>query len=79
MPAALSIQQRQEIIQCRDSGESFANIARKLNRSYGAVRNIYHRFAETGKLTPAYEKCRHTQIRKDEAIYQKAVAYKQSH
>lgn len=79
MPAALSIRQRQEIIERRKQGEQFTTISRALNVSYSAVRNIYHRYKGTHELGPAYDKCCHTSIRKNEAIYHRAVEMKQAH
>jgi len=79
MPAALPIHQRQEIVERRQNGESFANIARTLAVSYDAVRNIYHRFMTTGRLMPSYENCCHTEVRRNLAIYVQAVALKQAH
>lgn len=79
MPAAKTLQQRREIVARRQRGESLAAIARALDVSYGAVRNIYRRFEETGQLGPNYERCRHTSVRKDSAIYERAVALKRAH
>jgi len=79
MPSALSTAKRREIIDRREVGESFASIARSLNVSYGAVRNIYHRFVETGQLSPAYDRCAHTEVRSDKAIYHAAVEMKRAH
>ena len=79
MPAAISMGVREKIIQRRDSGESFASIARDLSLSYGAVRKIYHRYKKTGDLAPSYDRCCHSEIRKDKAIYERAVALKQAH
>lgn len=79
MPAALSTALRREIVERREAGESFASIARSLNVSYGAVRNIYHRFAETGRLSPAYERCVHSAVRSDAALYTAAVEMKRAH
>lgn len=77
MPAALTIGQRQTIVNRRENGESFTQISQELNVSYGAVRNIYYRYVETGDLSPAYENCANRSIRKDEAIYHRAVEMKQ--
>ncbi len=79
MPAALALHQRREIVERRQNGESLAAIARNLGVSYGAVCNIYRRFVETGQLVPNYDRCRHTSVRKDKAIYEQAVALKQAH
>ena len=79
MPAAVSIRQRQEIIERREKGEQFTTIAQALHLSYSAVRNIYHRYVQTGEIAPAYDKCCHTEIRKDDRIYRRAVDIKQAH
>jgi transposase len=79
MPSALSTTKRREIVERRETGESFASISRSMNVSYSAVRNIYHRFAETGRLSPAYDRCVHNDIRSDQAIYRAAVEMKRAH
>ncbi|MCC6614940.1 MAG: helix-turn-helix domain-containing protein [Anaerolineae bacterium] len=79
MPAALTLHERREIVERGQTGESLAAIARELAVSYGAVYKIYRRYVETGQLVPNYERCRHTSVRKDGAIYEQAVALKQAH
>ncbi len=79
MPAALSTAIRREIIERREAGDSFASIARSLDVSYSAVRNIYHRYIETGRLVPGYDRCIHTEVRSDKAIYTTAVEMKRAH
>ena len=79
MPAALATAIRREIIERREAGDSFVSIACGLNVSYSAVRNIYHRYVETGRFTPAYDRCIHTAVRSDIAIYTAAVDMKRDH
>ena len=79
MPSALSTATRREIVERRDAGESFASIACELSVSYSAVRNIYHRYVKTGRLTPAYDRCVHSDVRSDKAIYSAAVEMKRIH
>jgi len=79
MPAALSFVVRQEIIQRREAGESFVSIADRLQVSYEAVRKIYHQYRKTGQVTPAYERCRHLEVRKPAEVYEQAVALKAAH
>jgi hypothetical protein len=43
------------------------------------VRNIYHRYVETGRLMPAYDRCVHSEVRSDKAIYTAAVEMKRTH
>lgn len=79
MPAALPNHQRAEIVERRQRGERFSSIARTMGISYEAVRKICHRYVKTGELGPGYERCRHTEVRHDPAIYHEAVALKQAH
>lgn len=79
MPSALPRPVRREIVERREAGESFASIARRMTVSYGAVRNIYRRYVETGELAPAYDRCIHTGVRSDKAVYAAAVEMKADH
>lgn len=79
MPAALSIRERQEVVQMRQEGHSFKEIAKELKRGYETVRKIYHRYIQSGQLEPSYDKCCHSKVRKDERIYRRAIDLKQAH
>lgn len=79
MPAALSIQEREKIVALREQGDSFQKIASELGRNYETVRRIYHRYVQSGKLKPSYDKCRHQKLRKDRVIYETAIALKKAH
>jgi len=73
MPSATSMQKRREIVSRREAGETFAKISRELDVAYNAVRRIYHRYVESGQLRPLYDKCAHTEVRKDAEIYAQAI------
>lgn len=79
MPAALALHERREIIARREQGESLASIARSVRRSYDAVRRIYHAYVNSGRLSPAYERCKHTAVRHDATLYEVAIALKAAH
>lgn len=79
MPAALPTGIRREIVERREGGDSFASIADGLKVSYSAVRNIYQRYVKTKRLAPGYERCSHTEVRSDQAIYSAAVEMKRVH
>lgn len=79
MPAALSIHERQQIVAMREQGQSFRKIADELKRDYEAVRRIYHRYVKTGQLEASYDKCQQQDIRKNEAVYRRAVELKRAH
>lgn len=79
MPAALSTGIRREIVERREGGDSFVSIAVGLNVSYSAVRNVYQRYVKTKRLTPAYDRCIHTEVRRDQAVYSAAVEMKRVH
>lgn len=63
----------------REQGDSFQKIASELGRNYETVRRIYHRYVESGKLKPSYDKCSHGSLRKDRVIYETAIALKKAH
>ena len=79
MPAALSIIQREEIVKRREEQQSFAHIAREMRVHYNTVWNVWQRYRQTGSVRPNYAACVHTDIRKDPAIYARAIALKQAH
>jgi transposase-like protein len=79
MPAATAIKKREEIVRRRQEGTSFARIARDMSMSYHTVRNVWRHYDRTGQLEPAYDACVHTGVRKDPAIYEKAIEFKRAH
>lgn len=79
MPAALSMGERRKIIERREQGYSFGEIAEELNRNYETVRKLYHRYVQRGQLEPAYDRCSHHGVHKNEAVYQRAIQLKQAH
>jgi hypothetical protein len=76
MPAALSIRERQVVIEMRERGHSFREIATELKRDYETVRKIYHRYVQSGQIAP---RCKQPGIRGNEAVYQRAIQLKQAH
>jgi len=79
MPAALSMRERQTIIEMREQGHSFRKIAEALHRDDETVRKIYHRYQQVGQLEPSYDKCRQQAIRSSEAVYERTIELKQAH
>lgn len=79
MPAALPRKIRKAIIERRQAGDSFAAISRELEVYYGTVRNICDHYHQTGHLQPNYQACAQEGVRKDPAIYQRAIELKQLH
>lgn len=79
MPAATPMEQRQEIMDRRQEGESFAHISREMSISYHTVRSVWHHYERTGQLEPAYERCVHSEVRKEQAIYEQAIEFKREH
>jgi transposase len=79
MPAATALSTRREIVQRHQRGEKFKTIADELRVSYGTVRTIWRQFEQHGHVNPAYERCRHTAIRKPQAICEQGVALKRAH
>lgn len=79
MPVAIGLKRRKEIVERREAGETFASIARDLGMYYGTVRTLWQHYQRTGQLSPSYEACAQGGIRKEQAIYERAVALKGSH
>ena len=79
MPSALSQSIRRKIVERRQGRESLAQIARDFNISYASVSRIWYRFKAEGRLTPRYDRCSHTEIRKSPVLYERAVLLKQTH
>lgn len=79
MPAAIGMHKRGEIVRRGQAGESLASISRGLGVSYNAVRNIWRRYKEQGRLEADYERCRHTGVRKANGIYERSIRLKQEH
>lgn len=70
---------RQEIVESRKAGTSYASIARALSLPYVTVRQVYRHYEKSGQLSPHYERCRHTAVRKGTAVYERAVQMKRQH
>jgi transposase-like protein len=79
MAAAKPMTMRREIVARYEQGERRAAIARELGVSYGMVRKLWRQYQQTGQLEPGYERCRHTALRKGQAVYEQAVALKTAH
>lgn len=79
MPAATPLRVRREIVQRRDSGESYASIARGLNMPYITVWKVDQHYRQRGHLEADYAACRQTAVRKSAAVYEQAVQLKRDH
>jgi len=79
MPAATPNRIRRQIVDRRSDGASYAAIARELALPYITVRKIDQHYRRTGHLEPDYARCKHTEVRKAQAIYEQAVALKRQH
>ena len=79
MPAATPIPIRRTIVERREKGETYAQIARDLAMPYMTVRKVYRDYQIRGYLEPNYERCRQTEIRKEHAVYEKAMEIKGAH
>lgn len=79
MPVATALSIRREIVQRHQGGEKYKTIANELRLSYGTVRNVWRQFKQQGHVNPAYERCRHTAIRKRQALYEQGIALKRAH
>ena len=75
----MPIGKREEIVNRRKDGESFAGIARQMGMPYGTVRKIWQHYTKNGELAPAYAGCAQREVRKNKAIYERAIALKRAH
>lgn len=76
MPAATRVSIRHEIVNRREAGERFSDIAHDLRMPYATVRNVYAHYKKTGDVKPAYDRCCHTSVRKPQAVYERAIELK---
>ena len=79
MPAALPLPIRKEIVERRNRGENFRQIAREMDLSYDSVRAIWRHWETHGKLAPNYEACRQKGPRKPPAVVDRAIQMKREH
>jgi len=79
MPAATPLRLREEIVTRRQAGSSYASIARELSLPYVTVRQVYRHYEKSGELRPHYDRCRHTEVRSDPRIYERAIQMKRAH
>jgi hypothetical protein len=79
MPAATPLGIRQEIVNRRQAGETYAAIGRELKVPYVTVRQVYGHYKKSGQLAPHYDRCRHTSVRSDPAVYEQAIQMKREH
>lgn len=79
MPAALSMEIRQEVVSRREEGESFVKIANELAISYDGARQIWRHWQKYKQLEPRYEACSRRGIRYMQAVYERAIELKQVH
>lgn len=79
MPAATSMVEREEIIRRQQVGETYQQIANEMRLPYMTVRGICKHYERSGKVQPNYEACAKSGVRKDVAIYERAIQLKQAH
>jgi transposase len=79
MPAATALRKREEIIHRHQEGERFAEIAREMQIPYMTVRGICKHYERTGHIQPNYAGCAKPGVRKDVAIFERAIHLKKAH
>ena len=79
MPAATAMVEREEIIRRQQAGETYQQIANEMRLSYMNVCGICKHYERTGTVQPNYEACAKPGVRKDVAIYERAIQLKQAH
>jgi hypothetical protein len=70
---------REEIVSRRQAGASYAALSRDLSLPYVTVRQVYQHYEKSGQLMPHYDRCSHTGLRSNEAIYERAIQMKREH
>lgn len=73
------MKQREAMVQRHEKGESFAHIAREMGLPYMTVRGICKHYERTGDLRPNYAACARPGVRKDAAIFDRAIDLKKTH
>ena len=79
MPAALPLPTRSAIVERRQQGMAFRQIATELQTPYASVRQVWHHWQQRGTLQPNSAACAHPGPRKPEAVYAAAVDLKRQH
>lgn len=79
MPAATPMVEREEIMRRQQAGERYTQIADEMRLPYMTVRGICKHYERTGKVQPNYEACAKPGVRKDSAIFERAIQLKQAH
>lgn len=79
MPAATPMAEREEIVRRQQAGERYTQIADEMGLPYMTVRGICKHCERTGSVQPNYGACAKPGVRKDNAIFERAIQLKQAH
>lgn len=81
MPRAIAVPIREQMVQLRQQGKSYAVIGQQLRQSPHSVRQICRRWRTGGAaaLTPNYHRCGHPGIKSERLIWRAAVSLKRLH
>ena len=79
MPAATSLELRQDVVERHQKGETFRSMVDDLPIAYETARHIWQHWQKYGHLEPNYGACAQAGIRYPQVVYERAIAMKQAH
>lgn len=81
MPTAIAVPIRQQMVQLREQGQSYRQIATQLGQSRHSVRQICRRWRNGGSdaLKPSYERCGHSGVKFERLVWRSAIYLKRRH
>lgn len=81
MPSAIAVPIRQQMVELREQGKSYREIAQALGQSRHSVRQICRRWRSGGSeaLVPNYERCGHPGVKFERLVWRSAIYLKRRH
>lgn len=81
MPSAIAVPIRQQMVELKEHGYSYREVAKQLGQSRHSVRQIYRRWRRGGSaaLTPSYERCGHRGVKFEQWVWRSAIYLKRRH
>jgi hypothetical protein len=75
MPSAIAVPIRQQMVELREQGKSYREIAQQLGQSEHSVRQICRRWRTGGReaLEPNYERCGHHGVKFERLVWRSAI------
>ncbi len=81
MPSAIAVPIRQQMVELREQGKSYREIAQQLGQSPHSIRQICRRWRTGGRdaLAPNYEQCGHHGVKFERLVWRSAIYLKRRH